>query len=500
MSGTQKKYSFKRKGLPCNTITYRPLWFHLHCSVTTVGLLQTARPQDGVQTQNCHIRGPSCRSVGSHHCWEEHILRADVSWMQQGMTFPVTAWSKSGMHFRFPTTAFLILCQKLQRDGTPISSSSSWSASGWIWCSYSWIYHTHISAPQFKPKNICYCTECLVCEASTPPHQPVNGSYQSGCASTRHTHNPSSLPGFSNPPVPALTTGVRPCSQAQHKTQQAAVSAQPWHQVRSGNHPSPKLRGVFAPFEHWKTRGTSRAEIIACEGCPTLLVTAFSFHCPVTPPLNFKHLHWYKGILLQNASKAHSSFLEIRLKRTNFCAPIKYYGKLSSTSFLVLCFCPVLAIFQMFLLVSEKHQDTPKKNLQWFTSYRVRFRKWAATKRGNQSGSTEPKSCIIVSGQQKSDHSIFTHHKSVMFYLFLWKFTFSIKNYASHVDGHFWSPGKAWANDVVLRHCYHLLPPYSTYASEYLFITFSVVALSLNVTEGKITQKLFIFLLSWNHK
>lgn len=27
--------------------------------------------------------------------------------------------------------------------------------------------------------------------------------------------------------------------------------------------------------------------------------------------------------------------------------------------------------------------------------------------------------------------------------LYLWKFTLSIKKYASHVDGHFWSPGTA---------------------------------------------------------
>lgn len=147
---------------------------------------------------------------------------------------------------------------------------------------------------------------------------------------------------------------------AQHKAPTAAASARPWPQERAENQPSPKLHGAVAPFEHWKKRGSSKAEITACDGSPTLLVTTFSLCCSVTPPPNCEHLQFYKGILLPNASKAHSSFLEIRLKKTHFCAPTKNCGKLSSTSFTVPCLWNIARSGQTFLLVLEKYQDIPK--------------------------------------------------------------------------------------------------------------------------------------------
>lgn len=111
---------------------YRPPALHCHhCWAAPEGL----SPGQCPNPVGCHVRGPSCWSAGSHRCRAERVLRADVSGCSRGMTFPVTARSKSGTDCRFPNVAPHILRQELQRDGTPISSSSSWSVGGWISCS-----------------------------------------------------------------------------------------------------------------------------------------------------------------------------------------------------------------------------------------------------------------------------------------------------------------------------------------------------------------------------
>lgn len=167
MPGTQKRYSFKRKSLPCNTIIYRPLGLHLHCTVTTDSLSPGRRPNPG----NGHIHGPSCRLAGSHRCWEKHVLWADVSGCSTGMTFPVTAWSKGGIDFRLTNVDFHIPCQKLQRDGTPISSSPSWSASG---------YHApiveHITLIPLQQNSLNQKASVIVMSAYSvkPPHHLID--------------------------------------------------------------------------------------------------------------------------------------------------------------------------------------------------------------------------------------------------------------------------------------------------------------------------------------
>lgn len=194
-----------------------------HCWVAP----ESSSPGQCPNPGNCHIRGPSCWSAGSHHCWEEHVLLAHLSGRSRGTTFPVTARSKSGIAFRLTTQPFASCARSFSETVHPLPVPHPAPRAGGYHAVL--VEHTTLPPPRHNSNltHICYCNECLVCGASS--HLPDLEGRRTRVLHLYEAHSSplSSPPGFNHPPVLVLRQCAGLCSCGQHKAPSAAVFAQP---------------------------------------------------------------------------------------------------------------------------------------------------------------------------------------------------------------------------------------------------------------------------------